>query len=64
MSPTFTQKHYEYLIRAIRADESSSISKQRAVEILCRAFKQDNPKFKRALFVAQCTEIENVVSKN
>ena len=56
LHPVFTQKHYEYLEMAIRDDGASPESKKHAVEILCRVFAKDNPKFKPALF--QCIAME------
>jgi hypothetical protein len=50
LHPVFTQKHYEYLEMAIRDDAASPESKKHAVEILCRVFAKDNPKFKHDLF--------------
>jgi hypothetical protein len=46
-SPLFTQKHYEYLIDALRTQK---INDAEIVEILCTIFVKDNPKFKPDLF--------------
>lgn len=49
--PLFTEKHFEYLMTALREDAASPESKQRATEFLCRVFERVNPKFKRDRFV-------------
>lgn len=53
--PVFTQKHYEYMIEGLRK-EAAIYERIIAAEILCRVFKQDNPKFKPAMFMAQVME--------
>jgi len=53
-SPTFSQKHYEYMQTALRNMwQVPPSEKQIAAEILCRVFEQDNPRFKRQIFLRQ-----------
>jgi len=49
--PLFTQKHYEYFIDRLRLVPQPA--KKIMVEILCWIFQQDNPKFKRDVFIEQ-----------
>jgi hypothetical protein len=50
----FTVQHYEYLTERLR--HVPQPAKKIVVEILCWIFQQDNPKFKRELFITQATE--------
>lgn len=56
---TFTQKHYEYLERALRERRATHLPREldAAIEILRDIFAEDNPKFKRDVFMK---ENENV----
>lgn len=44
--PLFTQKHYEHLERALSEERAP----REVVEMLCRVFEKDNPKFKPDVF--------------
>ncbi len=49
--PLFSTAHYEHMMQALYDNDASGCT----VQTLCTIFENDNPKFKRDLFVAGAT---------